>query len=58
MRRLGLSHLKLDLARRQVRALGVEQETDAPVTTVAEMLRARDRYYWHLERGAAREEYP
>jgi hypothetical protein len=40
------------------RALGVEQETDAPVITAAEILRARDRHYWHLERRAAREEYP
>lgn len=40
------------------RALGVEQEPDAPVTTSAEILQARDRHYWHLERKAVREEYP
>jgi hypothetical protein len=40
------------------RALGVEQEPDAPVTTSAEILQARDRHYWHLARRAAREEYP
>jgi myosin-crossreactive antigen len=38
-------------------ALGVEQETDAPVITAAEILRARDRHYWHLERRAVQEEY-
>jgi len=40
------------------RALGVEQDPDAPVTTSAEILRARDRHYWHLERKAVREENP
>jgi len=40
------------------RALGVAQEPDAPVTTSAEILEARDRHYWHLERAAAREDYP
>jgi len=40
------------------RALGVAQEPDAPVTTSAEILERRDRHYWHLERIAAREEYP
>jgi uncharacterized protein DUF6335 len=38
------------------RALGVEQAADAPVTTSAEILRARDRHYWHLERRAAEED--
>ncbi|HET8578056.1 MAG TPA: DUF6335 family protein [Methylomirabilota bacterium] len=37
-------------------ALGVEQATDAPVTCSAEILRARDRLYWHLERLAAERE--
>ncbi len=40
------------------RALGVAQEPDAPVTTSAEILEARDRHYWHLEREAVREDYP
>ncbi len=40
------------------RALGVEQEADAPVTTSAEILQSRDRHYWHLEREAATEESP
>ena len=40
------------------RALGVEQESDAPVTTSVEILEARDRHYWHLERKASREESP
>jgi hypothetical protein len=35
------------------RALGVEQESDAPVQTSDEILRARDRLRWHLERNAA-----
>ena len=35
------------------RALGVEQEADAPVQTSDEILRARDRLRWHLEREAA-----
>jgi hypothetical protein len=35
------------------RALGVEQEADAPVTMSAEILRRRDRFRWHLERDAA-----
>jgi hypothetical protein len=35
------------------RALGVEQESDAPVWTSDEILRARDRLRWHLERKAA-----
>jgi hypothetical protein len=34
-------------------ALGVEQAADAPVVTSDEILRARDRHYWHLERLAA-----
>jgi hypothetical protein len=37
------------------RALGVEQEPDAPVRTSDEILRERDRFYWHLEREAAGE---
>lgn len=39
-------------------ALGVEQAPDAPVTTSEEILRARDRHYWHLEREASRKEGP
>jgi Family of unknown function (DUF6335) len=35
------------------RALGVEQEAAAPVRTSDEILRARDRLRWHLERDAA-----
>lgn len=35
------------------RALGVEQPPDAPLRTSAEILRERDRHYWHLERDAA-----
>jgi uncharacterized protein DUF6335 len=35
------------------RALGVEQGTDAPVTTSGDILRRRDRFRWHLERDAA-----
>jgi hypothetical protein len=35
------------------RALGVEQEIDAPVRSSDEILRARDRLRWHLERDAA-----
>lgn len=38
------------------RALGVEQAADAPVVTSAEILNARDRHYWHLERQAAEAE--
>jgi hypothetical protein len=38
------------------RALGVEQEADAPVRTSDEMLRDRDRLRWHLEREAADED--
>lgn len=34
-------------------ALGVEQAPDAPVICSEEILRARDRLYWHLERRAA-----
>jgi Family of unknown function (DUF6335) len=37
-------------------ALGVEQASDAPVVSSAEILRARDRHYWHLERRAAEED--
>ncbi len=39
------------------RALGVEQRPDAPVMTSEEILRARDRHYWHLERDAAAKEW-
>jgi hypothetical protein len=35
------------------RALGVEQEADAPVRASDEILRTRDRLRWHLERDAA-----
>jgi len=35
------------------RALGVEQEADAPVQTSDEILGKRDRLRWHLERDAA-----
>jgi len=35
------------------RALGVEQAAAAPVHTSDEILRARDRLRWHLERDAA-----
>lgn len=35
------------------RALGIEQEADAPVTMSEEILRRRDRFRWHLERDAA-----
>lgn len=35
------------------RALGVEQAADAEVRTSEEILKARDRDYWHLERRAA-----
>lgn len=35
------------------RALGVEQESDAEVLSSEEILRTRDRHYWHLERRAA-----
>jgi hypothetical protein len=34
------------------RALGVEQASDAEVQTSGEILEARDRHYWHLERRA------
>jgi len=35
------------------RALGVEQAADAPVRSSEELLHARDRLRWHLERDAA-----
>ena len=38
------------------RALGVEQPPDSPVTTSGEILEARHRHYWHLEREAAERE--
>ena len=34
------------------RALGVEQASEAEVTTSEEILRRRDRFRWHLERDA------
>jgi hypothetical protein len=34
------------------RALGVPQPEGAPVRTSEEILRERDRHYWHLERKA------
>jgi len=34
------------------RALGVEQESEAELTTSTEMLRRRDRFRWHLEYNA------
>jgi hypothetical protein len=34
------------------RALGVEQPADAEVHTSDEILKARDRHYWHIERRA------
>jgi hypothetical protein len=41
------------------RALGVEQGAEDEVWTSGEILRARDRHYWHLERlSAAREDEP
>ena len=41
------------------RALGVEQGAEDEVWTSEEILRARDRHYWHLERlNAAREDEP
>ena len=41
------------------RALGVEQGAEDEVWTSADILRARDRHYWHLERlSAAREDEP
>jgi hypothetical protein len=38
------------------RALGVEQGADEEVHSSEEILRGRDRHYWHLERHAADEE--
>jgi len=38
------------------RALGVEQPADAEVRSSEEVLRSRDRHYWHLERQAAERE--
>lgn len=40
------------------RALGVPQASDAEVRSSEEILRARDRHYWHLERQAADDERP
>lgn len=37
-------------------ALGVERAADAAVITSAEILSARDRHYWHLERRVAEDE--
>lgn len=38
------------------RALGVEQDSEDEFHTAAEILAARDRHYWHLERKAADDE--
>ena len=38
------------------RALGVEQPSEGEVQTSGEILRARDRHYWHLERDAEEDE--
>jgi Family of unknown function (DUF6335) len=38
------------------RALGVDQPADAPVRSSEEILRDRDRLYWHLERQAEDEQ--
>jgi hypothetical protein len=40
------------------RALGVPQAPDAEVRTSEEILRDRDRHYWHLERLAGDDERP
>ena len=41
------------------RALGVEQGAEDEVWTSGDILRARDRHYWHLERlSAGREDEP
>lgn len=37
-------------------ALGVERPVDAALVTSDEILRARDRHYWHLERLASLED--
>lgn len=37
-------------------ALGVAQASDAELVTTGEILRARDRHRWHLERDAVLEE--
>jgi Family of unknown function (DUF6335) len=42
-----------DVVDKIARALGVEQAADASVHTSDEILRARDRLRWHLERDAA-----
>jgi hypothetical protein len=42
-----------DVVDELARALGVEQDADAPVTMSDEILRRRDRLRWHLERDAA-----
>jgi hypothetical protein len=39
-------------------ALGVPQASDAEVRTSEEILRDRDRHYWHLEREAREDERP
>jgi len=38
------------------RAVGVEQAPDAEVRAAEEILRERDRHYWHLERRATEED--
>jgi hypothetical protein len=39
------------------RALGVEQDDEAELTTSVEMLRRRDRLRWHIERDAEAREH-
>jgi hypothetical protein len=48
-----VSTLDQDVVDEIGRALGVEQDADAPVRASDEILRARDRLRWHLERDAA-----
>jgi hypothetical protein len=45
-----------DMVDEIARALGVEQDADEEVHMSAEILRARDRDYWQLERKAAEDE--
>jgi len=42
-----------DIVDEIARALGVEQDVGTPLRTSDEILRARDRLRWHLERDAA-----
>ena len=48
-----VSTLDQDVVDEIGRALGVEQDADAPVRASDEILRAGDRLRWHLERDAA-----